>query len=108
MTQSQIHIEEINRRTISLDEIKNKILPILKEAGVKKSSIFGSYVRGDQIESSDIDILVELPKGSSLLDLIGLEIELKKAVGKKVDLLTYNSINPLLKDYIQKDQLRIL
>ncbi|MBI4036151.1 nucleotidyltransferase family protein [Candidatus Daviesbacteria bacterium] len=91
-----------------IEKIKTKILPILKEAGVKKSSIFGSYVRGDQTESSDIDILVELPKGSSLLDLIGLEIELKKAVGKKVDLLTYNSINPLLKDYIQKDQLRIL
>lgn len=98
MTKSQIRIEKI----------KNKILPILKQAGVKKSSIFGSYVRGEETKSSDIDILVELPKGSSLLDLIGLEIELKKAVGKKVDLLTYNSINPLLKDYIQKDQLRIL
>ncbi len=98
MTQSQIRIEEI----------KNKILPILKQAGVRRSSLFGSYVRGEEIKSSDIDILVELPKGSSLLDLIGLEIELKKAVGKKVDLLTYNSINPLLKDYIQKDQLRIL
>jgi len=91
-----------------IEKIKNKILPILKQAGVKRSSLFGSYVRGDQTDSSDIDILVELPEGSSLLDLIGLEIELKKAVGKKVDLLTYNSINPLLKDYIQKDQLRIL
>lgn len=98
MTQAQIRIKQI----------KDKVLPILKQAGVKRSSLFGSYVRGDQTRSSDIDILVELPKGSSLLDLIGLEMELKKAVGKKVDLLTYNSINPLLKDYIQKDQLRIL
>lgn len=89
-------------------QIKSKILPILKQAGVKRSSIFGSYVRGDQTKGSDIDILVELPKGSSLLDLIGLEMELKKAVGKKVDLLTYNSIHPLLKDYIQKDQMQIL
>lgn len=98
MTQTQIRIEQI----------KKKILPILKQAGVTKSSIFGSYVRGDQTKKSDIDILVELPKGSSLLDLIGLEIELKKVVGKKIDLLTYNSIHPLLKDYIQKDQLQIL
>ncbi len=98
MTQTQIRIEQI----------KKKILPILKQAGVTKSSIFGSYVRGDQTKKSDIDILVELPKGSSLLDLIGLEIELKKVVGKKIDLLTYNSINPLLKGYIQKDQLQIL
>lgn len=91
-----------------IQDIKNKILPILKQAGVKKSSLFGSYVRGDQTKGSDIDILVEMPKGRSLLDLIGLEMELKKAVGKKVDLLTYNSINPLLKDYIEKDQLQIL
>lgn len=98
----------MTQQKMRIEKIKNKILPILKQAGVKKSSIFGSYVRGDQTKSSDIDILVELPEDSSLLDLIGLEIELKKAVGKKVDLLTYNSINPLLKDYIQKDQLRIL
>lgn len=98
MTQTQIRIEQI----------KKKIIPILKQAGVKRSSIFGSYVRGDQTKGSDIDILVEMPKGRSLLDLIGLEMELKKAIGKKVDLLTYNSINPLLRDYIQKDQLQIL
>lgn len=93
---------------VDLVQIKKKILPVLKQAGVTRSSIFGSYARGDQIKGSDIDILVEMPKGRSLLDLIGLEIELKKAVGMKVDLLTYNSINPLLKDYIQKDQLQIL
>ena len=98
MTQVQIRIEQI----------KKQVLPILKRAGVKRSSLFGSYARGDQTKNSDIDLLVELPKGSSLLDLIGLEMELKKAVGKKVDLLTYNSIHPLLKDYIQKDQLQIL
>lgn len=93
---------------LRIKEIKNKILPILKQAGVKRSSLFGSYVRGEETKESDIDILVELPKGSSLLDLIGLEMELQKAVGKKVDLLTYNSINPLLKNYIQRDQLQIL
>lgn len=91
-----------------IEKIKNKILPILKQAGVKRSSLFGSYVRGDQVKQSDIDILVELPKGSSLLDLIGLEMDLKKAVGKKVDLLTYNSIHPKLLGYIQKDQIQIL
>lgn len=98
----------MTKTQVRIKQIKDKILPILKEAGVKKSSIFGSYVRGDQTKGSDIDILVEMPKGRSLLDLIGLEMELKKAVGKKVDLLTYNSINPLLRDYIEKDQLQIL
>ncbi len=98
MTKTQIRIEEI----------KQKVIPILKQAGVKKSSLFGSYVRGDQTKKSDIDILVELPKGSSLLDLVRLERELQTTLGKKVDLLTYNSIHPLLKGYIEKDQLQIL
>lgn len=91
-----------------LDEIKNKALPILKEAGVIRSSLFGSYVRGEEREDSDIDMLVELPRGNSLLDLVRLERRLEEALGKDVDLLTYNSISPLLKDYIQKDQLQIL
>ena len=94
--------------TANITQIKNKILPILKKAGVKRSSIFGSYTRGEERKKSDIDILVDLPKGSSLLDLIDLEMKLKKVLGIKVDLLTYNSINSMLKPYIQKDQIQIL
>ena len=104
----KVSLNQINRGTISLREIKKKALPILKKEGVTKSAIFGSYVRREETDKSDIDILVELPRGKSLLDLIGLEMELKKALGKKVDLITYNSINPLLKDYIQKDQIQII
>lgn len=94
--------------TTTLKNVTSKVLPVLKEAGVTKSSLFGSYVRGDYGIDSDIDILVELPKGSSLLDLVRLEKKLEKALSKKVDLLTYNSVHPLLKDNISKDQLQIL
>lgn len=92
----------------SLNDIKNKAVPILKEAGVVRSSLFGSYVRGEERGDSDIDILVEFPKGKSLLDLIELEHKLETALGKKIDLLTYKSISPYLKEYIQKDQVQIL
>jgi predicted nucleotidyltransferase len=92
----------------TIDEIKEKAVPILKEAGVLRSSIFGSYVRGEQKEDSDIDILVELPVDKSLLDLVRLQRKLRTVLGKDVDLLTYNSVHPLLKKYIQKDQLPIL
>ena len=94
--------------TANIKKITSKLVPILKEAGVTKSSLFGSYVRGDYREDSDVDILVELPKGNSLLDLVRLEKKLEKSLGKKVDLLTYNSVHPLLKDRISKDQLQIL
>jgi len=93
---------------VNLDQIKRKAIPILKEAGVIRSAIFGSYVRGEVKVDSDIDILVELPKGKSLLDLVRLEKKLEEVLGKKVDLLTYNSVHPLLEDYIGRDQLQIL
>ncbi|OGE01557.1 hypothetical protein A3J17_00600 [Candidatus Curtissbacteria bacterium RIFCSPLOWO2_02_FULL_40_11] len=92
----------------TLQSVTDKVLPVLKEAGVTKSSLFGSYVRGDYRKDSDVDILVELPKGNSLLDLVRLEKKLENALGKKVDLLTYNSVHPLLKDHISRDQLQIL
>ncbi len=53
----------------TIDQIKERIIPLLKEAGVLRASLFGSYVRGEQTEESDIDILIEFPEGKSLLDL---------------------------------------
>lgn len=93
---------------VNINQIKKKAIPILKEAGVTKSALFGSVVRGDDNKDSDIDMLVELPDGKSLLDLVRLQRKLEEALKKKVDLLTFNSIHPLLKDYIRKDQLQIL
>lgn len=93
---------------LKLDEIKRKVVPILKEAGVVRSSLFGSYSRGDNTENSDVDFLVELPEEQSLLDLVRLQRKLGEALAKKVDLVTYNSISPLLNSYIQKDQIQIL
>ena len=92
----------------NINLIKKKAVPILQKAGVSHCTLFGSYAKGEQKKDSDIDILVELPKGNSLLDLIRLERKLEAALGKKVDLLTYKSISPLLKDHIQKNQLPIL
>jgi hypothetical protein len=93
---------------ITIEQIKQRIVPLLKEAGVLRSSLFGSVVRGEQTAKSDIDILIEFPKGKSLLDLIDLEMKLEQVLGKKVDLLTYNSVSPYLKEHIQNDQLQIL
>lgn len=95
-------------KRITLNEIKKKSVPILKEAGVIRSSIFGSYARGEETEVSDIDILVEVPKGTGLFAFIGLQHKLEDTLNKKVDLVTYKSIHPLLRGSILKDQLLIL
>lgn len=88
--------------------IKKKAIPILREAGVKRSDLFGSYVRGEETKDSDIDILIEAPEEMSLFDLAGLQTDLKEALGREIDLITYNSIHPLLKGYILKDRMRII
>lgn len=89
-------------------KIKRRIIPLLKRKGVVKAALFGSYARGEHKKSSDIDILIKFRKGKSLFDLARLEIELENKLGKKVDLLTYDSIHPLLKERIKKEEVRIL
>lgn len=87
--------------------IQKKCGRIFKKYGVKKAAIFGSYARGEQKKRSDIDLLVELPGGSTFFDLIGLQMEMEKALGKKVDLVTYDSLHHLLKDMILAEQISI-
>lgn len=93
---------------VNIEQIKLKALPILKEAGVTKSSLFGSYIRGDIHDDSDIDILVEFPKEKSLFDFIGLKLRLEEVLEKKVDLVEYDTVKPLLKQYVLSEQLQIL
>ena len=93
---------------IDIEEIKRKILPILQIYGVKKIGLFGSFVRGEMREDSDIDILVEIEKNISLLDFVGLKLEIEEVLGRKVDLVEYNTIKPLLRKRILKEQVIIL
>ena len=90
-----------------IQKIQEQILPILKEAGVLRSSVFGSLARGEADEKSDVDILVELPRGKSLFDLFNLQERLQAVLGKKVDIGTYRSIKPMLRDRILNEQVQI-
>jgi len=91
----------------TLNEIKKIILKHKKELKekykVKTIGIFGSYARGEQKETSDIDILVEFYETPSLLDFIGLEQYLSDLLNIKVDLVSSKSLHPLIKDYIMED-----
>lgn len=92
-----------------IEKIKKKIVKILKKNKVVRAGIFGSYARGEENKNSDIDILVEIKaKNFSLFDLVGLQLELEKIMKKKIDLLTYNSLNHLLKERILNEEVRII
>lgn len=90
-----------------LQSIRKLVLPILRKNDVKKAGLFGSYVRGEQKKSSDIDIIIEPPKGIGF-GFVGIQQELEKALGKKVDLLTYKGLSPYLRKYILKEEVKIL
>lgn len=89
---------------MTIQDLGNKIIPTLKREGVIKAAIFGSYARGEAKKGSDIDILIKYGKRKTLLDLVHLQYALEDQLGRKVDLLTYNSIHPLLKSLILKEQ----
>ena len=97
----------IEKESKQLKNLIPKIKKILKKNKVRKAGIFGSYVRGEEKKNSDIDIVIEPPKGIGW-GFVGIQFELEDKLKKKVDLLSYNGIHPLLKDRILKEEIRII
>jgi uncharacterized protein len=88
---------------------KNIILDHLKDFKPVKVGIFGSFARGENNKNSDIDILVELRKSPTLLELIRIENELSEILGIKVDLVTTGALkNKIVKENIKKDLINLL
>jgi len=92
----------------NLEEIKEilaKHKNELKEKyGVIELGIFGSYVRAEQKETSDVDILVEFEKPVSLLRIVSLENSLSDILGIKVDVIPKKNIRKELKEFILKEE----
>lgn len=93
---------------MTIKEVKKQILPILKRQKVIKAAVFGSVARNEAKKRSDLDLLVKLPKNASLLDLIGLKLDLEKKLARKVDLVEYEALHPLLRERILAEQISIL
>ena len=94
---------------MTLEEIKEilaKCKPELKRKfKIKEIGIFGSYISGEQGEKSDLDILVEFKDDArlSLLDMVGLEIELSELLGVKVDLVEKKYLKPFIGQHILRE-----
>lgn len=91
-----------------IEKIGNEIIPVLKRHNVVRAAIFGSFARGEMKEDSDLDILVEFKGEKSLLDLVALKMELEEVLGREVDVLTYNSLHPFIREIVSKEQVVIL
>lgn len=82
--------------------------PTLQERYPLRSiSVFGSYARGEQQEGSDLDLLVELGEGMTLIDFVGLQQEIGDALGLCVDLVEKEALKPRIASYILKEALKV-
>jgi predicted nucleotidyltransferase len=81
---------------------ENKDL-LYERFNVKEIGIFGSFVRGEQKETSDLDILVEFEGRVSLFEIVRLERFLSELLGEKVDLVMKNSLKPRISKHILRE-----
>ena len=72
----------------TINEIKEKAIPVAKEYGIKKMSLFGSYARGDASDDSDVDIYIDKGKLRSLIRYFMFVDDLEKALQCHVDVVT--------------------
>lgn len=81
----------------------NRLIAICRQNDVAMMGIFGSVARGEETESSDLDLLVRFSKRKSLLAVARLQRELSEALGRQVDLLTEASISPYIREKVLKE-----
>lgn len=79
---------------------RERILAIAAANGATNVRVFGSAVKGADRADSDLDLLVEVPPGTSLLRIVGLQLAIEDALGVRVDLCTERELHPQLKDRI--------
>lgn len=93
---------------MEIQEIRTKAAPVFSRYGVIRAALFGSRARGEATEESDFDILVEFGDEKTLLDLVALQVELEKILGRKVDVLTYRALHPRIQDKVLREQVILL
>ncbi|MDQ1276805.1 MAG: uncharacterized protein QG610_2383 [Euryarchaeota archaeon] len=87
--------------------ISQHLPKLTQEYNISYLGIFGSYVRGEQKEDSDLDILVEFSKEPDLLEFVGLKQELSEILGVEVDLVMKSALKPRIGKRILEEVVQI-
>ena len=82
---------------------RDTILRLAQAHGARNLRIFGSVARGTATPDSDLDLLVELEPGRSLLDLGGLLLDLEQALGRSVDVITDQGLRPRIRERVLRE-----
>ncbi len=86
-----------------LREKREEILHIAKNYGASNVRVFGSVARGEADERSDIDLLVDMERGRSLLSLAGLLVDLEELLGCQVDVVPEDSLRQRIKGRVLQE-----
>jgi len=92
--------------TMGIEELRarrEEILRIAAKRGARHVRVFGSVARGDADERSDVDFLVDLEQGRSLLDLGGLLMDLQKLLGRPVDVMTERGLKARIRNRVLEE-----
>lgn len=82
---------------------RDEILRLARAHGARKLRLFGSAARGDDRSDSDLDLLVEMEPGRSLVDHVALKQDLEGLLGCDVDVVTEQSLHPRLRDRVLRE-----
>jgi len=82
----------------TLREKRDQILAIARQHGARNVRVFGSLARGEGKRGSDLDVLVELESGRSLLDIIAIKQDLEDLLTTKVDIVTEAAVSPYIRN----------
>ncbi len=92
---------------VRVKEKRERILRLCAKHGARSVRVFGSVARGQADQQSDVDFLVELEPGRTLLDLGGLQQELEILLGCRVDVVTVRSLKARIRDRVLREAIPV-
>lgn len=98
MSQAAADLEAMSNSI--LQKYRTEILDLATRHGAEDVRVFGSLARGKGNEDSDLDLLVNLGEGRSLLDLVGLKQDLEDLLHRSVDVVTERALSPYLRERV--------
>jgi predicted nucleotidyltransferase len=90
-----------------IQQKRRQVLEIAQRHGARNVRLFGSVARGETTETSDLDLLIEMEPGRTLLDIVAVKQDLEELLGCKVDVVTEAAISPYLRDKVLQEAVRL-
>jgi len=92
---------------LSIEQVKRLSESVFRRYKINRAGVFGSVARGSANEKSDVDILVDMDLSYDLFDFLKFKQELESVLKKRVDLLEYRAIKPVLRENILNSEVVI-